>query len=56
MPDISGNKDQHLKYLQESLHEDEQSIQKIEGITEEVVKNGFHRPRLKINYWKTCTE
>ena len=32
------NKDQHLKYLQDRLHEDEQSIQKIEGISDEVVK------------------
>ena len=32
-------KDEHLKYLQDRLHEDELSIQKIEDITEEVIKN-----------------
>ena len=32
------DKDEHLKYLQDRLREDELSIQKIKGITEEVVK------------------
>ena len=45
MPNISVAKikdfpdeDQQLKYLQDKLHEDEKSIQKIEEISEEVVK------------------
>ena len=33
-----SNKDQHIKYLQDRLHEYEQNIQKIEIISEEVVK------------------
>ena len=32
------DKEEQLKYLQDRLHEDELSIQKIEGITEEAVK------------------
>ena len=32
------SKDEHLKYLKDRLREDELSIQKIKGITEEVVK------------------
>ena len=33
------DKDDHLKYLQDRLHEDELSIQQIKGITEEVIKD-----------------
>ena len=34
-----SDKDQHMAYLQDRLHEDEQNIQKIEIISEEVVKS-----------------
>ena len=33
------NKDEHLKYIQGRLREDELSIQQIEGITEKAVKD-----------------
>ena len=50
------NKDQHVVYLQDRLHEDEQYIQKLEIINEEDVRTWVAQALSRIISWMTYIE